>query len=73
MRRWWIHSRGYDIDPGDWFVEVLIAGRNMWEKDNPKVVEVVEYEPMRMEIIKLECEIARLHDFISAYSKGLDK
>lgn len=48
----------------EWFIHGLFAMKNMWERDNPKVIHVVEYEPMRMEVIKLECEIARLNHLL---------
>jgi hypothetical protein len=63
IRHWWVHS-DYNIDDENWFVEVKLATRNMWEIDNHKVIEVVEWEPIRMEIIKLECEIARLTNLL---------
>ena len=66
-REWWIWSE-YDIDQDDFFIHGLFAKRNMWERDNPKVVHVVEYEPMRMEVIKLECEIARLTHLLIKYA-----
>lgn len=63
-RQWWIHgSKFQNLETEDWFVPVHISNRDMWEKDT-NTVRVIEYEPIRMEMIKLECEIARLNNLL---------